>query len=94
MAIAPLTPGTVVGTADDCGEVMPSCPLALFPQHCTPPPTMAHAESKPAATAAADANPETDTGLSEYWIALPSRPAAPLPQQSTAPLVRRAHLKS
>lgn len=78
-------PVTAAGIRCCAVVVSPSCPASLSPQHDTPPPTIAHVCSPPAAIAVAPLSPWTAIGSRDGVFELsPSWPLSFAPQHSTS----------
>ena len=90
--IIPL-PRPVTATGVSCSSIVPSpsWPVALYPQHSTPPALVkAHECASPVATAIAFVIPETSTGVvhavGSQALPSPSWPSVLLPQHLTPPV--------
>ncbi len=97
MAETPLTPETAAGGQELAVALvaLPSWPLTGLPQHLTEPSdTSAQADSSPIAIAVTPLSPEMAMGVEEYTVVVPgpSTPPKLLPQQSTEPPDRSAHV--
>jgi len=98
IATAPVRVGTLTGVEENVIGPEPSWPASLLPQHSTAPPTTsAHAYSSPAEMAVTAVRLGMATGVVEVRLVVqefrvPSRLSLQLPQHSTVPFERSAHV--